>query len=98
MMHFELTGDTHPNLEDKNLKIAKKHEELKLPLIDPHQKKPLSAIRTSENPFPRKTSQLIGWKSTDSDWKLEKYGRYLTNSRGQIGIYKLFNWPQEGIN
>merc|ERR1711994_155228 len=98
-MHNELTGSTHPSLEDKNLALCKKYEELKLPAINATQKKkPLSAVRKSSDPFPVTTAQLIGWKSTRDNWKLEKYGRYPINSRGQIGIEKLFNWPHEGIN
>merc|ERR1712038_1693773 len=89
-MHYELTGSTHPSLEDKNLALSKKHEELKLPAINATQKKnPLSAVRESSSPFPVTTAQLIGWKSTRDNCKLEKYGRCPINSRGQIGGWAL---------
>jgi len=89
-MHYELTGSTHPSLVDKNLALSKKHEELKLPAINATQKeKPLSAVRESSGPFPFTTAQLIGTKSTRGNWKLEKYGGYPINSRGQIGGWAL---------
>ncbi|XP_071850393.1 ciliary microtubule inner protein 1-like [Apostichopus japonicus] len=47
--------------------------------------------------FPRTTAALIGWKSTKSAHRLEKYGRYAPNSRGQQGILKLLKWPSQGL-
>jgi len=55
------------------------------------------ALVENREPFPETSSSLIGWKSTNPAWRLEKYGRYAPNARGQIGICKLFNWPQQAI-
>ena len=43
--------------------------------------------------YPRTTAREVGWRSGDIR-KLEKYGRH---ARGQQGIRKLLNWPQEAI-
>lgn len=47
--------------------------------------------------FPVTTAQLIGWKSTRPDNKLEIYGHYAPKARGKIGILNIFDWPQQSL-
>ncbi|XP_038075808.1 uncharacterized protein LOC119743471 [Patiria miniata] len=52
----------------------------------------------STGPFPLTTAGEIGWQShRPGGNKLEIYGRYAPNARGQHGILKLLNWPQQSI-
>ena len=64
-------------------------EHLKLP--------PIKAAKAFDTKFPVTTTQLIGWKSTKPEYQLEIYGRYAPKARGQTGIFKQLNWPQQGI-
>ncbi|XP_022102130.1 uncharacterized protein LOC110985426 [Acanthaster planci] len=53
---------------------------------------------SSTGPFPLTTSGEIGWQSARHVGnRLEIYGRYAPNARGQHGILKLLNWPQQSI-
>ena len=92
-MNCELTGKSFPATPDTKKKEG--NDNLKLPDINQTQ----NTVQTQrpKSPFPVTTASLIGWKSTKDPWQLEKYGRYAPSSRGQIGILKLFNWPQQGI-
>ena len=47
--------------------------------------------------FPLTTAGEVGWKSAVKDNQLEVYGRYAPNARGQHGILKLLEWPQQGL-
>ncbi|XP_033627217.1 uncharacterized protein LOC117290078, partial [Asterias rubens] len=47
--------------------------------------------------FPKTTSAEIGWQSAIPENKLEVYGRYAPNARGQHGILKLLDWPRQSI-
>ena len=55
--------------------------------------KPGSSLK-NEQRFPKTASQLIGWKSADPKFKLEKYGTY---SKGKSTVTKSFKWPDEGV-
>eukprot|EP00118_Oscarella_pearsei_P028550 m.2459 g.2459 ORF g.2459 m.2459 type:complete len:137 (+) comp8665_c0_seq1:2302-2712(+) len=65
---------------------------VKLPLILPSSRS--TGLKKKSRPFPVKTSAEIGWKSTDPDFLLEKFGKY---TRGKLSIEKLLCWPPEGI-
>lgn len=45
--------------------------------------------------MPKTTAGLIGWRSTDELFRLEKYGRY---TKGKSSILKSLNWPNEAIS
>ncbi len=38
------------------------------------------------------TSKMIGWRSGDRTYHLEKYGSY---TKGKLSITKSFQWPNE---
>jgi len=44
--------------------------------------------------LPKTTAALIGWRSTDPKYKLDKYGSY---TKGRQTITKSLNWPDEAI-
>ena len=64
----------------------KPQTELKLPPIHGAPK---------ANAFPVTTAHLIGWKSTRPENNLEIYPT--SKAKGQIGILKIFNWPQQSL-
>ncbi len=52
-------------------------------------------VRPSPRPIPATTNKLIGWRTANKDYTLEKYGKY---ARGQESLHKKFNWPVEGFD
>ncbi|XP_046584996.1 uncharacterized protein C20orf85 homolog isoform X1 [Haliotis rubra] len=52
-------------------------------------------VQPSPRPFPSTTSQQIGWRSTRTEHKLEKYGKY---AKPKGGLVKQLNWPQEAVD
>ena len=50
-------------------------------------------VLPSKRPVPKTTSDMIGWRSTDPDLRLEKYGAY---ARGKGALLKQLKWPVEG--
>ncbi len=97
-MNRELNGlpstpsDDRPESDVEGRPPSRKAGQLKLPPVKGAQRPEPSTPR-----FPVTTAQQIGWKSARPECQLEKYGRYTCNARGQIGILKLFNWPQQGL-
>jgi hypothetical protein len=63
--------------------------------IDSKQAQQHVAINPSPRPVPLTTNKLIGWKTTDKNYTLEKYGKY---ARGQESLHKKFKWPIEGFD
>ena len=52
------------------------------------------ARSASPRKVPMTASAMIGWRSTDKETQLEKYGGY---ARGRQSITRSFNWPYEAI-
>jgi hypothetical protein len=52
-------------------------------------------VSPSPRPIPATTNKLIGWRTANKDYTLEKYGKY---ARGQESLHKKFNWPVEGFD
>ncbi|ESO82663.1 hypothetical protein LOTGIDRAFT_203280 [Lottia gigantea] len=52
-------------------------------------------VKPSPRPFPKTTSQMVGWRSADRSLALEKYGKY---SRPKGGLVKQLNWPNEAVS
>ncbi|CAH1780127.1 unnamed protein product [Owenia fusiformis] len=66
---------------------------LRIPPVTPIEK--YIKVGPSPKPFPATTSRVIGWRSTEKEHMLEKYGRYC-KSKG--GLVKQLGWPQEGVD
>ena len=56
-----------------------------------------SPVNSIESPrsVPKTASQMIGWRSTNTIYQLEKYGPY---TKGKQTITKSLRWPHEGVN
>ncbi|CAF1281470.1 unnamed protein product [Adineta ricciae] len=52
-------------------------------------------VRPSPRPIPTTTSNEIGWRTSDKNCALEKFGKY---TRGQESLHKKFKWPIEGFD
>lgn len=48
----------------------------------------------SPRPVPKTTSQLIGWRSSDRSYHLDKFGPY---TKGKHSINKSLNWPVDSF-
>ncbi|KAI0217890.1 hypothetical protein LSAT2_030351 [Lamellibrachia satsuma] len=51
-------------------------------------------VYPSTKPVPKTTAAMVGWRSTDSKLKLERYGGY---AKPKGGLIKQLNWPAEAI-
>ncbi|XP_025116119.1 uncharacterized protein C20orf85-like [Pomacea canaliculata] len=51
-------------------------------------------VYPSTRPFPKTTSREIGWRSTEKELALERYGKY---AKPKGGLVRQLNWPQEAI-
>ena len=49
-------------------------------------------VDPSPKPFPRTTTNEVGWRSSQNELKLERYGKY---TRGKANILRTFKWPDE---
>ncbi|XP_074645447.1 ciliary microtubule inner protein 1-like [Tubulanus polymorphus] len=65
---------------------------LKLPPITPTHE--YIEVLPSPRPFPRTTAQQIGWRSSQRDLLLDRYGGY---ARGKGGLIKQLKWPAEAV-
>ncbi|XP_052060523.1 uncharacterized protein C20orf85-like [Mytilus californianus] len=52
-------------------------------------------VEPSPHPFPKTTSQTVGWRSTSKIHALEKYGKY---AKPKGGLVRQLNWPTEAID
>ncbi|VDI80175.1 ciliary microtubule inner protein 1-like [Mytilus galloprovincialis] len=52
-------------------------------------------VEPSPHPFPKTTSQTVGWRSTSKVHALEKYGKY---AKPKGGLIRQLNWPAEAID
>ena len=75
------------------MRIKNRKERLKLPPIDQNVLTQLSVGKPSQS-FPKTTSKMVGWRSSEKQCQLERYGRY---TRKQEGFLKSLNWPLESI-
>ena len=48
----------------------------------------------STKPLPSTAARMIGWRSTDPNLKLEKFG---SQARKKCDILKVMKWPKEAI-
>ncbi|THD22718.1 hypothetical protein D915_006711 [Fasciola hepatica] len=56
-----------------------------------HQNSFLNKILPSPQPVPQTTSGMIGWRCSNSDYWLERYGPY---TKGKCDIYRQLKWPR----
>ena len=56
----------------------------------------LPSIKDNNYTYPKTTAELIGWKATKPECRLELYGKY-AKARGKNSILKVFKWPQQGL-
>lgn len=61
---------------------------------EPNYPSPVNNIDTPRS-VPKTASQMIGWRSTNTIFQLEKYGPY---TKGKQTITKSLRWPHEGVN
>ncbi|XP_066927356.1 ciliary microtubule inner protein 1-like [Clytia hemisphaerica] len=86
----EVYNEKSDDTDTKPSKSKKKSSEgLKLPPI--HSR---SVPDKSSKPFPRTSTQFIGWKSQDAENNLEKYGRYTKPTKTFLSEMQ---WPHEAI-
>ncbi|XP_070574367.1 ciliary microtubule inner protein 1-like [Ptychodera flava] len=85
----DLVKDDFPKVEREKLILP---PPLTLPPITPISR----YIQVGRSPpVPETTAGFVGWRSTKSDCRLEKYGRY---AKPKGGLVKQLNWPTEGID
>ncbi|XP_031572159.1 uncharacterized protein C20orf85-like [Actinia tenebrosa] len=75
------------------VRVKQRRENLKLPPIDSSVASQLS-VGKSTALYPNTTSQEIGWRSSQRQCNLEKYGRYSKPRSSFLGQMK---WPPESI-
>lgn len=73
--------------------VKQRREALKLPPIDSHVATQLSVGKSTAK-FPLKTSQEVGWRSSQLQCNLERYGRHSKPRSSFLGQMK---WPSESI-
>lgn len=81
----------HPGVA--SVRVKQRRENLKLPPIDSSVASQLS-VGKSNALCPLKTSQEIGWRSSQRQCNLERYGRYTKPKTSFLGQMK---WPHEAI-
>jgi hypothetical protein len=75
------------------VRLKQRRENLKLPPIDSSVASQLS-VGKSKALYPTRTSQEIGWRSSQRQCSLEKYGRYTKPKSSFLGQMK---WPPEAM-
>ena len=92
---FQIAGEKHDdsNNEAAAMRIKNRRERLKLPPIDQNVLTQLSVGKPTQS-FPKTTSKMVGWRSSEKQCQLERYGRY---TKKQQGFLKSLNWPLESI-
>ena len=76
------------------VRVKQRREALKLPPIDSSVASQLSVGRSTAK-FPTKTSEEVGWRSSQLHCNLERYGRYTKLKTSFLGQMK---WPPEAID
>jgi len=93
----ELVKDQFPHREqDKDKRDAAKKAVknlIEVPPVTPIDK--YIKVVPASKPVPRTTSGMVGWRSTEKQCALEKYGGY---AKPKGGLVKQLNWPMEGVD
>lgn len=76
------------------VRVKQRREALKLPPIDSSVASQLS-VGKSNAKFPTKTSEEVGWRSSQRHCNLERYGRYSKLKSSFLGQMK---WPPEAVD
>ena len=79
--------------EPAAIRIKNRREALKLPPIDQSALTQLSVGKPRQS-VPKTTSKMIGWRSSEQQCQLERYGRY---TKKQQNFLKSMKWPLESI-
>eukprot|EP00794_Sanderia_malayensis_P000744 gene744-23_t len=94
-LHREFAGENN-DLVDKEpaaMRVKNRREALKLPPIDQNVLTQLSVVKPTQT-FPKTTSRMIGWRSSEEQCKLERYGR---DTKKNQTFLKSMKWPLESI-
>ncbi|KAK3742739.1 hypothetical protein QZH41_018954 [Actinostola sp. cb2023] len=75
------------------VRVKQRRENLKLPPIDSSVASQLSVGKSTAS-YPYTTSQEIGWRSSQRQCNLERYGRY---TKPMSSFLKQMKWPPEAI-
>ena len=75
------------------MRIKNRRERLKLPPIDQNVLTQLSVGKPTQS-FPKTASKMVGWRSSEKQCQLERYGRYTKKQKGFLNSLK---WPLESI-
>ena len=75
------------------MRIKNRREALKLPPIDQNVLTQLSVGKPTQS-YPKTASRVVGWRSSERQCQLERYGRY---TKRQQGFLQSMNWPLESI-
>ncbi|XP_028392431.1 uncharacterized protein C20orf85-like [Dendronephthya gigantea] len=75
-----------------SVRVKERREKLKLPPIDNVKQ---LGVGASTRSFPKTSSGEIGWRSTQPQCRLERYGRY---TKPVQGVLKSLNWPPESVD
>lgn len=77
-----------------SVRVKQRRENLKLPPIDNNAVRQLG-VGLSTRRFPQTTSAEVGWRSTQVQCRLERYGRH---SKPLPSFLKSLNWPPESVD
>ncbi len=93
--HLQFAGEhlDSADAEPAAMKVKNRREALKLPPIDQKVLTQLSVGKSNQT-FPQTTSKVIGWRSSEEQCKLERYGRYTKKNQSFL---KSMKWPMESI-
>ncbi|PIK42383.1 hypothetical protein BSL78_20745, partial [Apostichopus japonicus] len=81
------------DFQEREVKKIELPPSLTLPPITPISR--YITVLPSPQPYPRTTSCEVGWRSSQPQLSLERYGRY---ARPKGGLVKQLNWPPEGVD
>lgn len=94
-MSKEIAGEKPGSIskEPAAMRIKNRREALKLPPIDQNVLTQLSVGKPTQS-YPKTASRVVGWRSSERQCQLERYGRY---TKRQQGFLQSMNWPLESI-
>jgi len=92
----DLVKDQFPNRDRARSRREKLQQEVtalvQVPPATPIEK--YIKVEPSPRPYPATASQQIGWRSTEKNLALEKYGKY---AKPKGGLVKQLDWPMEAV-
>ncbi|KAL8561443.1 hypothetical protein ACOMHN_046899 [Nucella lapillus] len=92
----DLVKDDFPNRKQAKARREKLEKEVmslvQVPPATPIEK--YIKVEPSPCPFPKTSSQQIGWRSTEKSLSLEKYGKY-ADPKGSL--VRQLKWPLEAV-